>query len=92
MSEVVNNTQNSQFEMRTSAGLAVADYRLNGSTVTIYHTEVPHILRGQGHGERLVRGCLEMARSNGLKVVPACWFVEQVMSSSSEFADLFADR
>jgi hypothetical protein len=27
--------------MDTEAGLAIADYRLNGFTVTIYHTEVP---------------------------------------------------
>jgi hypothetical protein len=30
--------------MDTEAGLAIADYRLNGFTVTIYHTEVPRTL------------------------------------------------
>jgi len=35
MPEVRHNTEQSRFEMDTSAGLAVADYRLNGSTMTI---------------------------------------------------------
>lgn len=34
----------------TGAGLAVADYRLDGSTMTIYHSEVPFSLRGRGTG------------------------------------------
>jgi len=42
--------------MDTEAGLAIADYRLNGFTMTIHHTEVPARLRGRGHGGRLVMG------------------------------------
>jgi predicted GNAT family acetyltransferase len=45
-----------RFEMDTEAGLAIADYRLNGLTVTIYHTNAPARLRGRGHGGRLVMG------------------------------------
>ena len=38
---VRNNGELSRFEMDTEAGLAVADYRLNGSTMTIYQMEMP---------------------------------------------------
>ena len=53
MSVVRDNTELNRFEMDTEAGLAIADYRLNGFTMTIYHTEVPARLRGRGHGGRL---------------------------------------
>jgi uncharacterized protein len=48
VSVVRDNTELNRFEMDTEAGLAIADYRLNGFTVTIYHTEVPTRLRGRG--------------------------------------------
>src|SRR6185369_1208177 len=53
VSVVRDNTELNRFEMGTEAGLAIADYRLNGFTMTIYHTEVPARLRGRGHGGRL---------------------------------------
>ena len=49
MPVVQNNTQQQRFELDTSAGLAVADYRLSSGTMTIYHTEVPVPLRGRGY-------------------------------------------
>ena len=92
MPQVRDNTERSRFEMDTSAGLAVADYRLNASTMTIYHSEVPLALRGRGHGARLVLGALRLAREKGYKIVPSCWFVREVMQSSDEFDDLWAKR
>jgi uncharacterized protein len=92
VSVVRDNTELNRFEMDTEAGLAIADYRLNGCTMTIYHTEVPVRLRGRGHGGRLVMGALSQARSKGYKIVPSCWFVRDVMSASSKYDDLWADR
>lgn len=92
MPEVRDNIEQCRFEMDTNAGLAVADYRLNGSTMTIYHSEVPSPLRGRGHGARLVLGALRLAGEKGYKIVPSCWFVRDVMQSSDEFNDLWANR
>jgi uncharacterized protein len=92
MPEVRDNTERSRFEMETGAGLAIADYRLNGSTMTIYHSEVPMSLRGRGHGARLAIGALKLAREKGYKIVPRCWFVRDVMQSSDKFDDLWASR
>jgi len=86
MPEVRDNTERSRFEMDMSAGLAVADYRLDGSV------EVPVPLRGRGHGARLVIGALNLARQKGYKIVPGCWFVQEVMQSSDKFDDLWASR
>jgi|RhiMethySRZTD1v2_1073278.scaffolds.fasta_scaffold719556_2 hypothetical protein len=58
-SPVRHNAAQNRFEMDTPAGLAVADYRLEGNVLTIYHTEVPMPLRGRGYGYHLVRGTLE---------------------------------
>ena len=45
MSVVRDSTELNRFEMDTEAGLAIADYRLNGFTMTIYLPEVPARVR-----------------------------------------------
>ena len=59
---VRNNLEAGRFELDTPAGLAVADYRQDGNTLIIYHTEVPSSLRGKGIGEQLVLGALAHIR------------------------------
>lgn len=85
---VRHNPQDHRFELDTPAGLAVADYRLTGNVIAIYHTEVPIPMRGRTFGYRLVIGALEEARRLGLKVVTECWFVREVMDRRPEFQDL----
>jgi uncharacterized protein len=85
---VRHNPEQNRFEMDTPAGLAVADYRLEGGVMTIYHTEVPVALRGRGYGYQLVRGTLDEVRRLDLKVVPQCWFVRGVIERRPEFQDL----
>jgi uncharacterized protein len=89
-SPVRHNTELHRFEMDTPAGLAVADYRLAGNVMTMFHTEVPPALRGRGYGYHLVRGALEEVRRLNLKVVPTCWFVRQVIDRRPELQDLLA--
>jgi len=85
---VRHNSDERRFELETTAGLAIADYRLSERVMTIYHTEVPVPLRGRGIGARLVRGALEEARTLGVKVVPQCWFVREFIERNPNFADL----
>ena len=87
---VRHNPEKHRFELDTPAGLAVADYRLLGDVMTIYHTEVPVPMRGRTFGYRLVAGALEEVRRLGLKVVPECWFVRDVIARRPEFQDLEA--
>ena len=54
--------------MDTPAGVAVADYRLAGNVMTMFHTEVPLPLRGRGYGDHLVCEALEEVRRLNLKV------------------------
>ena len=88
MAAVRHNADHHRFELDTSAGVAIAEYRLAGGVMTFFHTEVPVTLRGRGIGARLVQGALEEVRNLGLKVVPQCWFVREYIERNSEFADL----
>lgn len=85
---VRHNAEQHRFEMDTPAGLAVADYRLEGNVMTIYHTEVPMPLRGRGYGDQLVRGTLDEVRRLSLKLVAQCWFVREVITRHPEYRDL----
>jgi predicted GNAT family acetyltransferase len=87
---VRDNPEQQRFELETPAGLAVAEYRRDGNILTIFHTEVPPALRGQGIGDKLVRGVLDDVRRRNLKVVPRCWFVREFVGSHPEYRDLVA--
>ncbi len=58
--------------------------------VDFVSTYVPHVLRGRHVGTALVRWALEQARAEGLRVIPSCWFVAQVMDRYPEYRDLLA--
>jgi predicted GNAT family acetyltransferase len=91
MAEAIrDNKAEHRFEMDAAGELAVAYYRLAPGVMTFTHTEVPAALWGQGIGSRLVRGALESARMQGLKVVPGCSFVSAYLARHPEFNDLVA--
>jgi predicted GNAT family acetyltransferase len=74
--------QRQQVRARNLSWPRVADYRMSGNTMTIFHTEVPAPLRGRGIGERLVREALEKAKQLGVKIVPRCWFVREFIDAT----------
>jgi predicted GNAT family acetyltransferase len=89
MSDIVrDNKAQHRFEMSAGGDTAVAYYSLSPGVITFTHTEVPAALRGQGIASRLMRGVLETARAEGLKVVPRCSFVTAYMNRHPEFNDL----
>lgn len=71
--------------------LARADYRMNGQVMRLVHTEVPRSLEGRGIAGALVRAALDHARSEGLRVEPACSYVMAYMRRHPETRDLLAD-
>lgn len=89
MSDMVRNNQAlSRFELDLNGHVAVAYYELKRGVITFKHTEVPPELSGHGSGSKLVRGALEAARAQGLKVVARCPFVAAYMAKHPEFNDL----
>ena len=85
---VRDNTQRHRFELDAEGHVAFSNYRRDGGTISILHTEVPPELNGKGIGSALVRGLLDIVRAEGLKVVPLCPFVSSYIGKHPEYADL----
>lgn len=71
------------------AGLAT--YRRDGDRLTLPHTEVRPGYEGRGLGTKLARFVLDDARAQGLRVVPACEFIEVYIERHPEYRDLVAE-
>ena len=85
---VRDNTAKRRFELELDGHVAFSDYSRAGDTLAIRHTEVPKEHAGKGVGSALVRGLLDIARAQGLKVHPLCPFVAGYMDKHPEYADL----
>lgn len=85
---VRDNTEHHRFELDADGHVAFSNYKRDGSTLTIMHTEVPKELNGRGIGSALARGLLDIARAQKLKVVPLCPFVAGYIAKHPEYVDL----
>ena len=85
---VRHNAAENRFEAEVDGRLAVADYQLRGTEMIMTHTFVPSELRGRGIAEQLVRVALEHARTERLRVVPACSYVDTFIQRHKEFEPL----
>jgi predicted GNAT family acetyltransferase len=90
MSEVVDNTERSRFELVENGRLAYADYRRDGSRLVIPYVEADPALRGAGAAGRLMEGVLATARAEGLKVVPICGYAAAYIRRHRQHHDLLA--
>lgn len=61
-----------------------------GGVLFADHTGVPEALGGQGVGKALVQRLVSDARALGLKIAPACSFVEAQFRRNPGWADLRA--
>jgi hypothetical protein len=87
---VCDNTALSRFELDAGGVTAFVNYRIDGSVMTLLHTETPPQARGQGLASQLTAGALQIARARGLKVIPLCAFVRAYIAKHPEFRDLLA--
>jgi len=85
---VRDNKERSRFELDAEGHIAFSNYKRDGGTIRIMHTEVPPALNGKGIGSALARGLLDLVRAEGLKVVPLCPFVAGYIGKHPEYADL----
>jgi predicted GNAT family acetyltransferase len=89
-SAVRDNPARSRFELEIDGTVAIANYRIAGDAITIFHTETPAHLRGRGIASRLMEGVVEIVKARGLKVVPRCAFAEDYFAKHPELSDLLA--
>lgn len=86
--DIRDNPARNRFEMDAGDDVAVVNYRLSPGVIMLSHTEVPAELEGQGLGSKIVRGVLDVVRTRGLKVVPACGFVAAFIRKNPGYKDL----
>lgn len=64
------------------------DYRLQGSTVDLYHTEVQPAMRHQGIAGQLVEEALREIRAQKLHVRPTCPYVRSYIQEHEQHQPL----
>ena len=85
---ITHNEAAQRFEAAPDGHLAVCDYRRQGNTLVLHHTEVPQALQGQGVAALLVQATLDWAREQGLRVRPTCSYVATYMQRHAQTQDL----
>jgi predicted GNAT family acetyltransferase len=88
--EIRHHAAASRFEAVVDGALCRADYRLEGGTMYVVHTEVPPALEGRGIAGELVRAAFLHAEREGLKVAPVCSYVRAWARRHPEVAGLLA--
>lgn len=83
-----HNDNKHQFEITINGNTAYVEYKLADGLIDFTHTLVPKELEGKGIGARLVQHTLEYARTNKLKVIPTCPFVNIYIKRHKEYQDL----
>jgi uncharacterized protein len=87
---VRHNKAAHRFEVAVDGEVARADYRIDGSVMQMFHTEVPVAFEGRGIAASLVRAAIDYARENGLKILPACSYVRVYMRRHPEAESVLA--
>jgi predicted GNAT family acetyltransferase len=87
---IEHDAAGSRLVARVGARPSLLLYRLRDGVMTIVHTEVPDEVSGQGIAADLMRAALDLARSHGWRVRPACSYAAAFMDKHPEYADLLA--
>jgi predicted GNAT family acetyltransferase len=85
-SQIVDNPQESRFELAADGQLAVLTYRRRADRLVLVHTGVPRALEGHGAGGRLVAAAVSRAAADGLTVVPLCSFARSWLGRHPDVA------
>lgn len=89
--DVRDNAAARRYELDLPGGaLAILDYRDREGVRWLTHAEVPPAFEGRGVAGHLVRGTLEAARAQGLRVAPVCSYVVAWMRRHPGYDDLRA--
>ncbi|UDF03451.1 GNAT family N-acetyltransferase [Asticcacaulis sp. AND118] len=88
MSDIIDNTAQSRFELTRDGYVAYADYHLQGEVLNIDYVFAPPELRGSGAAGELMKGIVAAARTRGQKIHPICGYAAAWLKRSSESYDL----
>lgn len=86
---MVDSRPDDRIEIHAEGKLAgFAEYRREAERFAILHTEVDPHFGGRGFGARLIGAALEIARREGLAVLPFCPFARDFIADNHEYLDL----
>ena len=83
-----NNIQGRRFELELDGKIAFIDYRLEGKTLSLLHTEVPKELGGKGIGSMIASKALDYATINDYRVLPTCTFIAAYIRKNPKYESL----
>lgn len=90
---IADNPDRHRYEIRVDDQLAgYVQYRRRPGLIAFIHTEVDPTFEGRGVGSQLVAGVLDAARSEGVRVLPFCPFVNGYIERHSEYAPLVPEE
>lgn len=72
--QILYNDALGRYEMAVEGHTVFANVRQNGSTLYIDYVEAPPALRGKGAASALMQGIADIARAEGLEIVPICGY------------------
>ena len=85
---IADNASRQRLEAVVDGELSVLEYRIDGVTLVIRHTEVPEALTGRGIASALMKHAFDSARERGMRVAPRCAYAETWVRRHPEYADL----
>ena len=90
--EVVQDVQMNRFELLVDGQQAgISDYRLTDGKLVFVHTEIDPAFRGQGLGDELARGALNLVRAESdIRVVARCPFISKWIAEHPDYQDLLS--
>lgn len=83
-----NNQQLSRFELTIDGHITFANYRLDGKTLNIDYVFAPEELRGTGAAGKLMDEISQMAKKEGMKIIPICGYAAVWLKKHKEYHDL----
>ena len=88
LSDLVDNTGKSRFELDVEGQTVFANYRRSDGVITIMWVEAPPALRGTGAAGWLMTLVSEQARKEGARIVPVCGYAAGWLRASKTYRDL----
>jgi len=79
-----------RFDLALDGQTALLSYSRATGVISLDHTYVPPPIEGRGVAEKLTRAALDFARTEKLRVVPACSYVAAYIRKHPEYQDLVA--
>ena len=85
---MIDNPDQSRFELEEDGFLAWAEYRIRDGAYVIPHVEAEPPLRGTGAAGRLMQQIVDHARTNQFVIVPRCSYARIWFQRHPDAADV----